>query len=164
MKRLLPRCLTFFATIAFVACQGTLTPSRQNPRQYTAFDAVVEGCDLASVKQMLASDRKLVNEKGWSDTTPLYLAALNNCTEVAAYLMAKGANVNAASKEGAVPLHIAAQKGNLPLVKLLLARGADPTARDSKGRTPADRALMWHYPEIAAYIQHHTARPSDSRR
>ena len=101
---------------------------------------------------ILTNDAKLVNEKGWSDTTPLYLAALNNCTDVAVFLLDKGADVNAKTKEAATPLHIAAQKDNLRLVKLLLAHGADIDAQDSKHRTAADRAFLWHHPKMVRFL------------
>jgi ankyrin repeat protein len=104
-------------------------------------------------KEIIASKRALVNERGWSNTTPLYLAALNNCTEVAQFLLKHGANVDAKSREGATSLHIAAQKNNLELVKLLLAYKADINATDSKHRTPMDRALEWHHPNVAEYLR-----------
>ena len=88
----------------------------------------------------------------------MYLAALNNCTEVARFLLERGANVNAKSQDGATGLHIAAQKDNLELVKLLLANKADINAVDSKHRTPMDRALEWHHPDIAAYLKKNGGR------
>jgi ankyrin repeat protein len=153
MKSAPSRFLIVFVCISIVGCEGTLRPSRQNPSQYTAFDAAIEGCDSTSVQRMLRSDRTLVKEKGWSDTAPLYLAALNNCTEVAELLLHNGAKVNARSKEGATPLHIAAQKGNLRLSKILRAHGGDITIKDSRGRTPADRARLWHHPDLAEYLK-----------
>jgi ankyrin repeat protein len=113
----------------------------------------VKGCDLVKTKEIIASNPVLVNHRGWSKTTPLYLAALNNCTEVARFLLEKGADGNAKSQEGATPLHIAAQKNNLELVKLLLAYKANIIALDSKHRIPMDRALEWHHPDIAEYLK-----------
>jgi ankyrin repeat protein len=129
---------TLITILSFVlaACAGTLQPSHQDPRAYTALDAAVEGCDLGRTKELIARRQSLLNEPGWSSTTPLYLAALNNCTEVAKFLLAEGADVNAKSEQGATALHIAAQKGNFEMVKLLLAYHADINAVDSKNRTP----------------------------
>lgn len=159
MKPIRSCCVSLVtASLLIIGCEGTLKPSRQNPADYTAFDAAVEGCDLLHTKQLLAKTPNLINEKGWSDTTPLYLAALNNCTEVAAFLLEKGASVNAKSKSGATPLHIAAQKNNLALARLLLAHGADILALDSERRTPADRAAQWHHPEMAAYLKQRESR------
>jgi ankyrin repeat protein len=150
--------LAALVSFALVACEGTLQPSHQNPRGYTSLDAAVEGCDLVKTKEIIASNPGLVNERGWSNTTPLYLAALNNCTEVARFLLEKGANVNAKSQDGATGLHIAAQKNNLELVKLLLANNADSNAVDSKHRTPLDRALQWHHPDMAVYLKKNGGR------
>ena len=136
----------------FAGCAGTLTPSHQDPGAYTHLDAAVESCDLAATRNLIDDDPELANQKGWSNTTPLYLAALNNCTEVAALLIEKGAKVNSKGSEDATPLHIAAQKGNLSLVKLLLSHGADPGAVDNKGRTPEDRARQWGHPDVAHFL------------
>jgi ankyrin repeat protein len=54
---------------------------------------------------------------------------------VAAYLVERGANVNAAGA-GYTALHAAILLGDLPLVRALVARGADPNAPLAKG-TPS---------------------------
>jgi hypothetical protein len=69
------------------------------------------------------------------DGQELLLAARKGQTQKVASLLAKGANVEAADKNGRTPLMLAAQKGHAETVKLLLARGAKPGARDREGWT-----------------------------
>ena len=61
--------------------------------------------------------------------TPLQQASYYGREKVAAYLVSRAANVNAADGQGWTPLHLAASQGHLPIVKLLVKHGAD---RDSK--------------------------------
>jgi ankyrin repeat protein len=140
------------APLVLFGCAGTLTPSHKDPAQYTRLDAAVEDCDLPQIKELINENPVSVNEAGWSNTSPLYLAALNNCTQVAVFLIDHGANVNAKAKGDVTPLHIAAQKGNLDLVKILLSHKADAHALDDKGRSPRDRALQWGHPEVARFL------------
>jgi hypothetical protein len=57
-------------------------------------------------------------------------------------LLAKGADVAPADKEGMTALHHAARSDyNVEIAQILLARGADVNARDAAGKTPLDHAL-----------------------
>jgi ankyrin repeat protein len=159
MKLLFFRAVFLAAIVSsFISCAGTLKPSHQNPKDYTALDAAVEGCDLALTKTLIAKDPSSVNAAGWANTTPLYLAALNDCKEVAEFLLEKGALVDLASKAGATPLHIAASRNHLELVKLLGSHKANVNAEDSQGCTAMDRALHLRHSEVAEYLRQHGGR------
>ncbi|KAK3237557.1 hypothetical protein CYMTET_52372, partial [Cymbomonas tetramitiformis] len=56
--------------------------------------------------------------------TPLYAAASNGQKEVVEALLAKGAQVDLADKEGMTPLYRAAYNGHKEVVEALLAKGA----------------------------------------
>jgi cytohesin len=76
-----------------------------------------------------------VNIKGGSiEITPLHWAATR--AEVAEFLIAKGADVNAKDKNLVTPLHRAASGNGLRVAEILIAKGADVNAKDSRGRTP----------------------------
>ena len=59
-------------------------------------------------------------------------------------LLAKGAQVNAKTKDGKTPLMVAADKGNAEVAQALLAKGADATLKDAKGKTALDMAADAH--------------------
>lgn len=82
---------------------------------------------------------KGVNTGGYENETPLLQAAFWGRPEIAALLVKRGADVNAAAERGIVPLHEAARMGNLAIADLLLKNGAHVNSRDSGGRTP----LAW---------------------
>ena len=51
-------------------------------------------------------------------------------------LLDRGANVNAATKDGYTALHAASSFGRPEIIELLLSRGADRSALDKRKRTP----------------------------
>jgi cytohesin len=64
------------------------------------------------------------------------------------FLLARGADPDAATRGGATALHLSAYMAHPWLLEALLDRRADPNARDARGRTP----LHW-----AAYFGHASA-------
>ena len=70
--------------------------------------------------------------------TPLILAAKNGSATVMAPLLKAGADVNAATSNGATPLMLAAASGSVDAVRILLDHGADVNAKESvRDLTPA---------------------------
>jgi ankyrin repeat protein len=61
--------------------------------------------------------------------TPLQTAARHGRDEVVAFLIKKGAEVNAADGDGYTPLHLAAEGGHLDVVKRLVRAGAKVEAK-----------------------------------
>jgi len=68
----------------------------------------------------------------------LWAAAHFGYTEIAARLVAAGAEPDAAAFGGVTPLIVAAQRGHHEIADLLLAAGADPGIADPGGRTAGD--------------------------
>jgi ankyrin repeat protein len=76
---------------------------------------------LIDLKQTFRVNRKPY----WSDEyTALHRAAEQGREDVVAYLIEKGADVNARGPLDWTPLHVAAQKGDLAVVKRLVKAGA----------------------------------------
>jgi hypothetical protein len=57
-------------------------------------------------------------------------------------LLARGADVHTAARDGREPLHYACGRGDAPLVRSLLAKCANPNSTCEMGRTPADEAIL----------------------
>jgi len=80
------------------------------------------------VKEAIAADRLVVNERGAHDISILaYTAYARERADLAEMLLKGGANVQGKAL-GVTPLHLAAQKGYLELAEVLLAHGADVNA------------------------------------
>jgi len=80
--------------------------------------------------------------------TPLHAAVAGGRTDVALFLIERGADVNATDSGRYSPLHIAAENGNLRVVEALLARGADTHAVDSEDKTPLSRAAARNHTAV----------------
>jgi ankyrin repeat protein len=112
--------------------------------------------DLAEVLVAAKANLAAANQLGF---TALHYAAAQGNHEMAAWLLARGANPNVTtvvpvvngprmsplsfqqrSNLGWTPLHLAVRHGHPALIELLVAKGAKLEVADSQGRTPADLA------------------------
>ncbi|WP_083232879.1 ankyrin repeat domain-containing protein [Endozoicomonas atrinae] len=88
-----------------------------------------------------------------TEESHLHNSAQNGHLEAIDALIARGADVNARTKDGRTPLHNAAQNGHLEAIDALIARGADVNARTKDGRTPLHFAAQnGHLEAIDALI------------
>ena len=92
--------------------------------------------DLAAVRALIEKDVKLALARDEAGRTPLHLAAGNGRADVAAYLVARGADVNAADNNAWTPLHAAAAADRDEVVGLLIEQKSALDARTSEGETP----------------------------
>jgi hypothetical protein len=114
--------------------------------------AVIEG-EIAKVESLLAEKPKLINAEDKNGFTPMHFAAGQGHKDVAELLIAKGADVNAKSKEGyTTPLHFAALKGSKEVAELLIAKGADVNAKSKKGYTALHFAAGKGQTEVAELL------------
>ncbi len=129
---------TLLAALAIaVGCAGaTVTPLHK----------AAEGGDLAEVNRLLDSGAKVDARDPREDLTPLGWAAAVGNVEVANALIARGADVNATSKQGFTPLHNAAYFHRQEMTALLLSKGANVGARTHEGETPLHRAMARYGP------------------
>jgi cytochrome c len=113
LMRWCARCLTAIFVV--------LSPAAAAP----IHDAAKTG-DVAAIIEALDAGAGVDESDGWA--TPLWYAARRGQEEAAKLLIARGADVNLATKTSGPPLHGAVERKNGILVKLLLASGADPNA------------------------------------
>jgi RNA polymerase sigma factor (sigma-70 family) len=113
-----------------------------------AFWACVYG-DRAAVEQFVTADPALLHARrpaGPGVPTPsigstlLHIAASHGENEIARFLIARGADVDARGEhaEGGSPLHAAAAGGHHEMVEILVAAGANVAARDGQFGVTAD--------------------------
>jgi ankyrin repeat protein len=78
--------------------------------------------DTAKVQALLKADPGLASRRHSNGDTPLHCAALYGRRDVAALLLANGADVNAKGHEGTTPLYNAVWNNHEAVVELLLSK------------------------------------------
>ena len=85
---------------------------------------------------------------------------VNDCVQVSALLLLKGADPDVALKgSGETPLFLACQHGKSECVALLLMAGADAKRARRDGYTPAEAASMSGHPACCALIEEAASLP-----
>ncbi len=122
------------------------------------FEAAAAG-QLEAVRRLLEADPGLANAFAPDGFQPLGLASFFGHTEVAALLLAHGADPHTPSRNGqrVAPLHSAAAGGHLAIARLLLEHGADPNSRQAGGFTPLHSAAQNGQRALAALLLAHGA-------
>jgi len=95
--------------------------------------------NLEVVKLLVSHGADVNLPSGILAMPPLHKAVMGGYTEVSAYLIAHGANMNTINPEWGTPLHIATfhQGENYRAIeKLLIAKGANTTLKNKHGYTP----------------------------
>jgi hypothetical protein len=87
--------------------------------------------------------------------TTLMFAAVNDFPELAADLLARGADPNATDDDGNTALMYAVQKGSENVVRTLLDGGADPEPVNCEGWTALKVAQHFKRDAIAAMLESH---------
>jgi ankyrin repeat protein len=115
-------------TALFTALLTAAPPDTRLP------DAAMRG-DKDAVRSLLKQKVDL-NAAHGDGATALHWAAYNDDLETVKLLLAAGANVKAATREGAItPLFMACVNGDAPMVDALLKAGADANSAKSNGAT-----------------------------
>lgn len=112
-----------------------------------------------AAKALIDAGADVNGRSGYEDVTPLMVAATQLAAktrsgnlvqgpqpiDLARDLIAKGADVNARSKDGVTALMIAAGHNNAPIIGLLVEAGADTAAKNALGKTALDIATSAGY-------------------
>jgi len=115
------------------------------------YQAVADG-DLVLVKEILATNPELLNEKNADEMTPLNLACERGQAGVVDLLLKKGADPYLGDLENSMPIHLAAISGSIESFDLLLDHGVDIDIEDDNGMTALLFAGSRRQITIAEYI------------
>jgi hypothetical protein len=109
--------------------------------------------NLDDVKTLLKDHPDLVFNKdtnrGW---TPLHWAAEKGYKDLAEFLLANQAEVDATTYNGQTPLHMAANRGYHDMVELLLEHNAKINAKDNDGETPLHLAAVGGHKDVTELL------------
>jgi ankyrin repeat protein len=88
----------------------------------------------------------------------LHSASAARRPDIAALLLAKGANPNLRAEGGVTVFHEAAATGKIEIAELLLESGGDINAADDSGKTPLAHAVDRKMDAMAVWLKDHGGR------
>ena len=113
---------------------------------------VAQQGDIDRVKELIEENPELVNAPDDASQTPLHLAIAGGQTEIAEFLITKGADVNASNVVNQSIMLYAAYFGNAEIAEMLIAQGAQLNDQDAFGRAPLHYAARQHNFEATALL------------
>lgn len=128
-------CTNGSAAMVGLLLQARADPDASLPSGETALFAAARTGNLEVVQQLLARNANSNAQLAETGQTPLMWALASGHADIAAALIAAGANIHARSVGGVTPLLFAAQRGDVKGASALLAAGADLEERPSDGST-----------------------------
>jgi 7,8-dihydropterin-6-yl-methyl-4-(beta-D-ribofuranosyl)aminobenzene 5'-phosphate synthase len=114
-------------------------------------EAIIKG-DLDAVQTILETNTKLLEARNSDNLTPLLLASIHGQTEIAHFLIEKGADIHAGDNENSTALHNAAARGHSAILSLLIDRGAKISQCDGNGMTALHFSAAYGRPECAKIL------------
>ena len=110
------------------------------------------------LSEVMDGELLIAGSSGWDTGKPDgldadFIEAAKKHVALAHAFLEKGADVNAADKNGGTALHWAVGGNKKQIVVLLLQHGADVAARDKNGLSPLDLAIKHNRDEIAALLR-----------
>ena len=110
------------------------------------------------VKILLEQPGIDVNKQSIAEETPLWVAARNDCEEVAPLLLEHGADVNLADYLGQTPLYIAVRNNSEEVLDILLKNSSvNVNQADKHGKTPLMIAIRNDNIEVVTLLLEHGA-------
>jgi len=109
----------------------------------TELNNAVLADDQARVRYLLEEKHASLTALDLQGETPLHHALQLRSSDMVAFLIARGADVNQRDRDGWTPLMTAAYGDDAGDVKLLVAHGADPNAVSAQNYTPLGIAVQY---------------------
>ena len=134
-----------------VAVMPLLVPALMADDRTDLSLAIRQG-DLDKVRAIVEKSPALVTSADHSGFTPLHIAATAGRVEIIAFLLQRGADIEARTPGGQTPLFQTVPFGSGQAFDYLLERGAKLDAKDASGKTILQFALAWRRPAMARLI------------
>ena len=143
------KTLRVLAVLVLVSCE-TPPPPPAPPAKQTLLD-LVENQDTDKVRDRfgLNEDVNSVNAQG---QTALHIAAVKDLADIAAVLLARGAEVDKPDANGLTALHLAVLNGSSHVIPILAQYGASLFATDKQGRSVIQTALQQNPDLVPALV------------
>jgi ankyrin repeat protein/L-ascorbate metabolism protein UlaG (beta-lactamase superfamily) len=119
--------------------------------------AITNG-NLARVDSILKQDPSLLNRADEDGITPLFTAIEAKQPEISRYLIERGANVHAKTKQDWPLLLYAAIFGQTETARLLIEKKADVNAKNNTGIVPLHSAVSFGRTDIVKMLVEHGAK------
>ncbi|HEX3897423.1 MAG TPA: quinoprotein dehydrogenase-associated putative ABC transporter substrate-binding protein [Rudaea sp.] len=101
----------------------------------TALGVAAQNAKAKALEALVAAGADVNRSIGKAGYTPLMLASIASSEDIASFLIAHGADVNAKNAGGVTALMVVAANNTTRIGSLLLKSGADPTVKSEDGRT-----------------------------
>jgi ankyrin repeat protein len=111
--------------------------------------------NLAAVRAIVEKRPALVMSGDDSGFTPLHIAATAGGVDIIAYLLERGADLEARTAGGQTPVFQTVPLASQEAFAYLLEKGANLNARDNQGKTILQFALAWRRPSMVDVILRH---------
>jgi len=130
--------------VLLVSCQ-TPPPATLSPAKESLLD-LVENQNLDKIRDIfgLNTDINSINATG---QTALHIAAIKDLADIAAVLLARGAEVDLQDAQGNTALNLAVKNGSVGILPVLIQYNASLFVSDKQGKSPLQTALQQN-PEI----------------
>jgi len=132
-----------------------------NGKNDSGVAALIPGTDNFETARLLVEAGADVNAStGAGDSALIVAARRAGAARVVGYLLDKGADIKASTKDSATALHRAAESGDVDVLKLLVDRGADVDSQRKSGRAPLASAVVSGHGAAVRYLLSKGAKPN----
>jgi hypothetical protein len=132
---------TWISAVAMSSASSKASGAAPNGEASNIWAAAGSG-QLGVIERHLAGGASVNGVDGELGLTPLLWAALAGRAEAIDLLARRGADVNAAGRDGGTPLHAAAFLGHVKAVEALVQNGANVNVANTRRETPLDAATI----------------------
>ncbi len=127
--------------------------NQQDDEGYSLMHLAVAEGSLDMVKALCAHDMQIDLQNLWGRTALHNAIELENCHDIAMFLISKSNNLHLQDSSGQTLLHIAATENRIEIARLLIKNGANPDWLNDRYETALDIALEKDHVEMITLLK-----------